>query len=112
MTLQDIINISADIEAKGHCPSQIQVNFQADSDSESMSINDITEGIYDSEDNLESITFRNRTKADEINEAAEDCFNYLGNYLQSLDTKEATEALNLICQAHDAWQGDREEVLR
>jgi len=112
MTLQDIINIGRDAEEKGHCPAQIQVNFQADSDSDAMSINDIAEGIYDSEDNLESITLRNRTDADENREAAEDCFNYLGRYLQSLDTKEATEALNLICQARDAWQGDREEVLR
>lgn len=111
MTLQDIINISADIEAKGHCPSQIHLDFQADSDSESVSINDIAE-TYDPEENLESLVFRNRPQADEAREAAEDCFNYVGSYLQSLDTKEATEALNLICQAHDAWQGDREEVLR
>lgn len=112
MTLQDIINISAELEEKGHCASQIQVNFQTDSEAESLSINDIAEGEYDSDDNLESIVFRNRTEADENREAAEDCFNYLGSYFQSLDTKEATEALNLICQAHDAWHGEREEVLR
>ena len=112
MTLQDIINISAQLEEKGHCASQIQVNFQTDFEAETLPINDIAEGKYDSDDNLGSITFRNRTEADENREAAEDCFNYLGRYLQSLHTKEATEALHLICQARDAWQGDREEVLR